>query len=195
MLNKKTVPLKVNVVGADAADADRTVTVPKTITVKGYAAALADISYITAETVDVSEIYEDGALEVKPLLPEGVEVASNSQNLTVKVTVKGMETRRFTYGKEAVAVEGITEDMIASVSDVTIVVTAAGREADISALKEDDFYFVADASGLEPGEHRIELKCHYEGNLSELSFTPAEILVTIERVTEEEPANDESEEE
>ena len=143
----------------------------------------------------MSEIYEDAALEVKPLLPEGVEVASNSQNLTVKVTVKGMETRRFTYGKEAVAVEGITEDMIASVSDVTIVVTAAGREADISALKEEDFYFVADASGLEPGEHRIELKCHYEGNLSELRFTPAEILVTIERVTEEEPANDESEEE
>ena len=194
MLNKKTVPLKVNVVGADASDADRTVTVPKTITVKGYAAALADISYITAETVDVSEIYEDAALEVKPLLPEGVEVAANSQKLMVKVTVKGMETRRFTFGNEAVIVEGITEDMIASISDVTIDVTAVGKEADISALKEEDFYFVADASGLEPGEHRIELKCHFEGNLSEVNFTPAEILVTIERVTEEEPAADGSEE-
>ena len=194
MLTKKTVPLKVNVVGADASDADRTVTVPKTITVKGYAAALADISYITAETVDVSEIYEDAALEVKPLLPEGVEVAANSQKLMVKVTVKGMETRRFTFGNEAVIVEGITEDMIASISDVTIDVTAVGKEADISALKEEDFYFVADASGLEPGEHRIELKCHFEGNLSEVNFTPAEILVTIERVTEEEPAADGSEE-
>ena len=194
MLNKKTVPLKVNVVGADASDADRTVTVPKTITVKGYAAALADISYITAETVDVSEIYEDAALEVKPLLPEGVEVAANSQKLMVKVTVKGMETRRFTFGNEAVIVEGITEDMIASISDVTIDVTAVGKEADISALKEEDFYFVADASGLEPGEHRIELKCHFEGNLREVNFTPAEILVTIERVTEEEPAADGSEE-
>ena len=84
--------------------------------------------------------------------------------------------------------------MIASISDVTIDVTAVGKEADISALKEEDFYFVADASGLEPGEHRIELKCHFEGNLSEVNFTPAEILVTIERVTEEEPAADGSEE-
>ena len=91
--------------------------------------------------------------------------------------------------------EGITEDMIAAISDVNIVLTAVGKEADISVLKEDDFYFVADASGLEPGEHRIPLKCHHEGNLSELEFTPAEIIVTIEKVAEEEPANDESEEE
>ena len=196
MLNKKTVPLKVDVIGTDAADADRTVTVPKTITVKGYAAALAGITYITAETVDVSEIYEDTTLAVKPLLPEGVEAAANSQNLTVKVTVKGMETRRFTFGNEAVIVEGITEDMIAAVSEINIVLTAVGKEADISALKEEDFYFMADASGLEPGEHRIPLKCHYEGNgnLSELEFTPAETLVTIEQVTEEEPVADDSEE-
>ncbi|MCI6012172.1 MAG: CdaR family protein [Firmicutes bacterium] len=195
MLNKKTVPLKVTVTGTESDDAERTVTVPKTITVKGYASVLADISYITAETIDVSDIYEDTALPVKPLLPEGVEAAANSQNLKVKVAVKGMETRRFTYGKEAVIVEGITENCIATVDDVNIVLTVVGKEEKLADLSGEEFYFVADVSGLKPGEHRVELVCRHSGTFSDLEYVPREITVNIEEIQDEEPEEDSSEEE
>lgn len=187
MLNKKTVPLRVTVTGEETNDAERTVVTPKTITIKGYAADLANISFITAEMIDVSEIYEDTTLPVTPILPEGIEVAASSQNLTAKVTVRGMESRKFVFGKESIIVEGITEDMIAYVQDVKINMTIVGKEENISGLTKADFFFVADATGLEPGEHSITLKCHYEAKLSELEFSPMEVTVVIEKVAVEEP--------
>lgn len=194
MLNKKTVPLRVTVTGTEQSDAERTVTVPKTITVKGYASTLTNIAFITAETIDVSEIYEDTTLPVTPILPEGVEVAANSQNLTAKVAVKGMTSRKFVFGKESIIVEGIKENMIAYVQDVKISLTIVGKEENIGALTEDDFFFVADVSGLDPGEHRVTLKCHHEGKLSELEFSPMEVTVVIEEVADEEPEEDGGEE-
>jgi len=192
MLNKKTVPLQVPVVGVESEIADRTVNVPKTITVKGYASALRSITSVTAERVDVSKIFTDTSLKIQPILPEGIEVASNSRNLRAEVKVTGLETRSFTYGKEAIIVEGITEGWSSSVSDTAIVLQVMGKEYDIEGLQENDFYFVADIEGLEPGVHQVPLVCQHEKNVSEISFTPPEVTVTIAETEDMQPPADEN---
>ena len=46
---------------------------PKTITVKGTDAALAAISEVTCETVDLSKVYDDTQIALKPILTDGVD--------------------------------------------------------------------------------------------------------------------------
>ena len=58
-LNKKTVRLDVPVTGTESLDVERTVTLPKTITIKGLNDDLSAVSLVTAETLDVSQVYED----------------------------------------------------------------------------------------------------------------------------------------
>jgi len=193
MLNKKTVPLDVPVIGMESETGGiRTVNVPKTITVKGYASSLRSISSITAEPLDVSRIFEDATLPVVPLLPQGIEVASNSQNLQARVEVEGLQSRSFTYGEEAIILEGMDEGVHAQLADTAVILTVIGRELDVELLTEADFYFIANVSGLEAGTHQVELFCQHEKNISELSFTPKEVTVTISGAggTEESPGSE-----
>lgn len=180
LLNKKTVNLDVPVIGQNGGGADRTVTVPKTITIKGTDAALSDISYITAEPINVANIYEDTLVPILPILPDGIELAANSQNLTAQVVVKGMESVTFEYDKNAVELNGVPDDVKVTISDVTIKLVVTGRESIISALKEDDFHFSVDISDLEPGTHKVSLDCKYDKSISEVDYTPQEIEVNIE---------------
>lgn len=200
LLNKKTVPLEVPVIGENTGEAERTVNVPRTITIKGTAQALADISSITAETINVADIYEDTNITVTPILPSGVELATISQNLTAQVTVKGVQQKEFDYGLDSIVVEGVTEEMVATLEDVTIHLVVMGKESVIEELSAEDFYFVADVTNLKPGTHQVSLKCQHEKALSGIQFTPTEVTVKLElkeqndpEETGEEPSENEEE--
>ena len=117
---------------------------------------------------------------ILPILPDGIELAANSQNLTAQVVVKGMESVTFEYDKNAVELNGVPDDVKVTISDVTIKLVVTGRESIISALKEDDFHFSVDISDLEPGTHKVSLDCKYDKSISEVDYTPQEIEVNIE---------------
>ena len=180
LLNKKTVNLEVPVVGETAGDIDRTVSVPKTITIKGTEADLSNISLITAEVINVSNIYEDTTVPIVPVLPDRIELAASSQSLTAKVTVKGMENITFEYKADAVELEGVPDDMLVTIGDVTIKLVVTGRESVISQLTREDFHFSADITELGAGTHKVQLECRYDADISEIDLTPQEIEITIE---------------
>lgn len=182
-LSKKTVPLEVPIVGQNLGDAQRLLTVPKTITIKGLGTQLSEIQKITAETIDISNIYEDVEIDVIPILPEGVEAASNSQDLYVGVAVNGMKTKSFEYGKDAVIIEGIDENMTVVVEDVKIKLTAVGKEAVMETLEASDFSFETNVSHLTPGTYEVALHCSCEKDLSRIEFTPQKVTVTITELT------------
>ncbi len=90
MLNKKTVTLSVPVIGQEHDNLDISYQVPRTITIKGTDAALAAISEVLCETVDLSRVYDDTQITLQPILRRfGVTVATDSGNLFCSVTVKG----------------------------------------------------------------------------------------------------------
>ncbi|MCI8608774.1 MAG: hypothetical protein HFE73_03925 [Firmicutes bacterium] len=182
LLNKKTVTLDVPIIGQDAGDAERTVTIPKSITIKGTAETLVGITSITAETINLSDVYEDSKIKIVPLLPEGVEVAANSKNLAVQVVVSGIERKTFEYSLDSIVIEGVTEEMIATLEEVEIHLVVAGKEEIIEGISAEDFYFSIDVEDLKPGTHTVLLKCvHDKKNLSEISFDPTEVTVTLEK--------------
>lgn len=190
-LNKKTVRLDVPVIGAESLDVERTVTVPKTITIKGLNEDLSKVSLITAEPLDISQIYEDMVLKVVPILPDGVEAASDSQKLQAQVTVRGMESRSFEYSEEAVVAEGVAENMTVTLDDMDIVLHVTGRDTIIETLTGDEFSFVVNVRNMKPGTHRVILNCRYDKPLSLVTFEPEVVTVHIAAQDEtQNPAGD-----
>ncbi|MBQ8562412.1 MAG: hypothetical protein IJ443_00800 [Firmicutes bacterium] len=179
-LSKKTVRLNVPVIGQDSDEVERTITLPKTITIKGMDTELKKIDSITAEPVHISDVYEDTTAKIVPILPEGIEVAANSQELYVQISVKGMGKRNFEYGKDAVIVEGVEEKMTVTVEDVNIDLSVTGKENVVEHLTGQEFSFVVNVRNLKPGTHKVVLNCRYETELSMVKFTPETITVVIE---------------
>ena len=76
--------------------------------------------------------------------------------------------------------EGVNEDTIPILGNVTVKVSVSGNGAVIEELKETDFRLYADVSGLEKGTYDIPLKCLCENKEIEMEYTPSEIKVIIE---------------
>lgn len=180
MHNKKTVSLNVPITGNESTFVTREISVPKTITIKGTDELLSQISSITCRPVDISDIFEDTLINIEPLLPEGIEVATDSQHLQITVTVAGAATRDFTFTENDIVLEGVDEDTIPTVENVTVKVSVSGNAEVIEQITEDDFRLYADVSGLNPGTHTVELKCVCENKGLELEYNPSVIKVIIE---------------
>lgn len=180
MHNKKTVSLKVPVIGNNNTFVTREISVPKTITIKGTDELLSKIDSITCKTVDVSDIFENTQIPIQPLLPEGIEIATDSQNLQVIVSVAGAATREFTFSENDIVLEGVDEDTIPTVDNITVKVSVSGNAEVIEQITESDFQIYADVSGLEKGVHTVALKCICENKGIEMEYNPSEIKVIIE---------------
>ena len=180
MHNKKTVSLKVPIIGNNNTFVTREISVPKTITIKGTDELLSKIDSITCKTVDVSDIFENTQIPIQPLLPEGIEIATDSQNLQVIVSVAGAATREFTFSENDIVLEGVDENTIPTVDNITVKVSVSGNAEVIEQITESDFQLYADVSGLEKGVHTVALKCVCENKGIEMEYNPSEIKVIIE---------------
>ncbi|MBR5230029.1 MAG: hypothetical protein IKW01_04150, partial [Firmicutes bacterium] len=141
---------------------------------------LEEIVLVECEPVDVSHIYKDTSIPIKPILPEGIEVAMNSEHLQVKVVAVDAATRIFTFTENDIVLEGVTEGMIPDIEDISVDIKVSGNDEAVASIAESDFSISADVRGLEPGEHIVPLKCICKNNLLELEYNPKEIKVIIE---------------
>lgn len=192
-LSKKTVKLNVPLIGENIPNLEREITVPKTITVKGMDSDLDGISSITAEAVNLSEVYKDMFIPVVPIIPEGVEIAANSQNLQIQVSVKGMGTRTFEYSKDAIVVEGVQEDTVVSLEDLKIQLNVTGKESVTERLNAEDFTFYVNVRNLRPGTHDVVVHCKHEADLYQVEYAPKVITIVISSNSDgDEDGDDES---
>lgn len=179
MLKKKTVSLDVPISGVEHSAFERSVSLPKTITIKGREDVLSSIKSISCGEIDLSDVYEDTNIKIDPILPSGVTAASESQNLYVKVSVKGVETKTFTFTENDVVLRGISEAAMAVVGNVKIKVTVTAKPEEMSSITEEDFSLTADIDGLEEGDHTVALSCVCAKSHTDLEYTPGEINISI----------------
>ena len=149
----KTVTLDVPVTDDTSDSVDRTYSAPKTITIKGKAADVADIDSITAEDIDISNVTKDSSITIVPILPDGVEVSNKSQSLKLKVTVAELSSQTFTFSAADVETSGQDDTLDASVNTDEITVTVTGKADNISNITEGDFTLSCDLSDLSAGKH------------------------------------------
>ena len=180
MHNKKTVRLNVPVTGNQSTYIDRDISLPKTITIKGTDENLSRVDSISCKPVDISDIFEDTTIDLEPLLPEGIEVATDSQHLQAKITVTGVATKTFDFTENDIVLTGVDEDSVITLENVKVKVRISGKAEVVEQISEDDFRLYANVEGLTAGGHMVDLKCVCENKGLEIEYNPSEIKVIIE---------------
>lgn len=186
----KTVNLVVPIVGNTDYFINRTISAPKTITIKGMEEDLALIDYIECEPVDVAHIYENTVVELIPVLPENIEATMESEHLRANVTVTGASSVEVTFDETAVALEGVDMMYETIVEETLINVKVSGNDKALMSFNQNHLTLFADVTGLGVGEHMVPLTVMSSNNMLELEYNPVEIKVIIEERTESEPPLD-----
>lgn len=195
MLSRVTVPLKVNVIDDDGA-VTREVTYPETITVKGDTKALIAISEIVCSDLDVTNIYETTEVELLPIIPDGIEISSDSERLIATVTVANGMKKSFTFNQDDILINNAPEEMKVELEEKSITISISGLASVISNLTEADFMLSADLpdevlrdwSGEDDSDEandkefktvlKIKVECDKIG-IDSLTIEPEEILCKI----------------
>lgn len=183
MRNTKTLPLKVPITGVDSGSVNRSVSYPDTITIKGDDAALNSVESISCESLDITDCYESTEYPLIPILPDGAELSSDSENLTAQVTVYNAGTATLTFDETDINVVGIGKDRSAIISDAEIKVTVKGISTVINALVKDNFELTADVTDLEDGTNYVKLNitCTMDG-VDIITSVPESVEIVIETI-------------
>lgn len=151
---------------------------PKTVTIKGNADVVKDISEIQTEPVDLSNYSQNTTFELTPILPEGVQLAAGS-NLTVKITLSSTENKNISFDASDIDVIGLGDNLSANITD-SVVVSAEGSKSLLEDVNKDDFTVAIDVSGLSKGSHKVDVVVGNRKGFKKYTVRPSKITVLLE---------------
>ncbi len=178
----KTKSVKLNVSVKDSSDdsGNRTYDAPDRVTIKGPQSKLADIDEIKSKPIDISDIHKDTTVKIEPILPDGVELASDSGNLTMTVNVKnGDYSKDFVFSSSDIEVNDLASDYDAQILTDSVKVTVAGSSKQLSAVKKGDIHLSVGAGDLGEGTHEVQIEAELKKKYSELTLSPQTVSVKI----------------
>ncbi|MFU8690135.1 YbbR-like domain-containing protein [Rossellomorea sp. FS2] len=152
---------------------------PKEATIFGNQSLLDTVKELFAE-VDLSDIKKDTTKKVKigpqsdlnKVTPEEVEI-------TIDVSQVSTDENKELTGVP-ITPEGLPEDYeytVTSPEAEAVDVSLSGPQDEVSKVTKDDFSLALDLSGLEPGEHEVEITAQGPDNVD---WTLSQKTVTVE---------------
>jgi YbbR domain-containing protein len=129
---------------------------PKEATIFGRQDVLDTVEELLAE-IDLSKITKDSTITVPLALQDGLNKVA-PEEVKVKVDVNTTEEKSLS-GLE-ITPQGLAEEYeytIMSPEEGVVDVALKGQNAQVSKVTKEDFSLALDLSGLEPGEHEVEI--------------------------------------
>jgi len=177
----KVVPLEVPVEGTLPDGVELTSRhLPQSITIKGTKELLESVQALIAKPIQIGSLTEDATLPVEPILPEGLEIAEESLDLTAVFRLSTVKEVSFEYNPEDIWVYNIPEGYHVVILADKIVVAAKGEEAIIDVLQHTDLQPAIDAASLKPGESEVDVSTRYAQQLVDVQILPGTISVSVE---------------
>ena len=185
LYNVKTVDLNVVTVGSlpDSLEL-ASIDAPDQVTLAGPASELKNISEISTNAVDLSQISSSTEVELKADVPGNVRLASSQSALKAVITVRKMSVRSFTLKTEDIKMTGVPDGMDAVCDDQSVTIEVRGTDSSIEALSSEDFTLSADCSSLTAGTSTVKLAVELSNRAKQAEITVSDVSVNI-TVTEE----------
>lgn len=144
VLVTKELQLTVNLIEGGGATADDCVIEisPATIQVTGDTAALQQLNQIVVGTVNLADFITSYENKFTIPLDNALSNESGESEATVKITVKGLETKRITT--KNISVTGAPEDMNVAVNTSSLVVTVRAKSDVLKQIEERNVRVVID---------------------------------------------------
>lgn len=176
MTKTKKVDLDVPVQGNDSGDVK--LDYQKTVIIKGNADVVKEISKIETEPVDLSAYDQNTTIELKPILPEGVQLAAGS-DMTAKVVLSSADTKNISFDGGEIDIIGLASNLKATVED-GVVITAEGRKSSLEDISKEDFTLAVDVSGYSKGSHKLDVVVVNKKEFKKYTVRPSKVTVLIE---------------
>lgn len=144
------------------------------IEIFGKKELLTEIDQISTEELDMSKIETSGKQKIELDFPDGV--TSNDDKVEVDIEIE--QTKKF--DEIPIEVIGMDESDFSFVKpeDPEIEVVVKGSAEAIKDMTEDDIKATVDLSGLDEGEHKVEIELEGPSDIT-LEAKPKEITVEV----------------
>ncbi len=161
--------------------------IPDEVYIKGSLEALSQAAHIEAEAINIEGITKSCDIELKPILPKGIELSERNPSLVASFVLSDSGAVSFFYNKDSIEVVNLAPTLAA-----TIEIEAEALRADVSAsieiiemIKASDIALEIDMSELtELGTYELEISGR---SLLQEDVTvvlePATALVTVEEIS------------
>ncbi|MGE5560470.1 MAG: YbbR-like domain-containing protein, partial [Chloroflexota bacterium] len=155
-----------------------TVTVdPPTVTLRGDAAALADITSVSTQAIDISGATTTFTTEVEIVIPGAAQMAEPT---LVRVTVEVVPPQGTrTFEGVPVMVTDVRTGLGATLSPTGIRVVVRGPKSQIGGLEIGDIQVHVSALDLGPGTYQLKPSIIVPAGYAVIETAPVEIAVTL----------------
>jgi len=148
----KEVALSVNIVGElNEHVSVRSEIIPSSVSIKGPSSILADIWKIDAAEIDKSSVTESCSIPLNLILPDGIERANASANISVDYELKGRVEKTLTIGPENMTFLGLNEKYVTQ-KLLSYDMTFSIYEDEVDLFTPESVMLVIDLSEAKLGE-------------------------------------------
>lgn len=155
----KQVKLKVAMTPGGGATEEDTLCIiePETISVKGTREALEELDEIVIKQIDLAACDGTQVWKVTPELPAGVTTLAADPTVEIRLSFRGLVTRRFTI--KCADIQREDDDSALTFGEQNVVITVRGKAEAVNALTQEDILVSADFSqDYDPNARTVTLK-------------------------------------
>jgi YbbR domain-containing protein len=183
----KRVPLHVEMIGEANENVEVTdMYIPGYVSIRGAAAVVDGITEAHGRSVDLAAITSTTEIPLQeilgPGLPEGVELANASQNLSVRIEVQGIQRKEFTFTADMIEITNLLPSLSGHVNTGSVTVTILATRDVLDKIKEENLKLSVDASDQRWAASLIEMDVTAVSDIEEVKeiiVEPKKVRVTI----------------
>lgn len=178
----KNVKLNTSVTGTLADDLTlQGVKAPDTVKIAAEADIVDDISSVTAEPIDLSDVKKTSYVDLSINYPDGVVAADGFENMQAKVSISRISSRSITMSTDDISVEKLDGSKEIKFDSPEISIIISGPSSVISGISEDDIVMSLDASELDEGHQKtgITAKLRDGSEKEDVTINKAQVGVTV----------------
>lgn len=151
VLSTKKVPLDVTIINGGGATREDNVDVdiePDTLILAGDAEVIDGVTKIILGTIDLADFSKDYEMVYTIVLPNDTVNLTGAEEATVKVSVKGLETKTFTIKKDNISCINMEEGISADIITESLTITVRAPEDVLDKIQANNLWAVADLSEI-----------------------------------------------
>ncbi|MBQ7246879.1 MAG: hypothetical protein IJS22_02130 [Lachnospiraceae bacterium] len=162
-----------------------------TVKLYGSREKISAISEIPLPAISVAGLNSDltREIDIRSLLPEGVDVYKDNTSVSVTAKIEKLEERTIEVDPGDVILKVADEKLSVRLMSGQVPVTVKGLAADINQIGTADISIVVDLNGLSVGEHEVEPQVTVNRQGCEV-VSVSKVTVTIEEDAEQTAVDD-----
>ena len=157
---------------------------PPTVVVTGGHDVLEGLQSISTEAINVEGATSTVSTDAKLIIPKGVTIFDEGiQAARVTVEIERLATTSISVSSDEIQVLNIPSDLEASLERREILLTVSGPESIIDKVNKNMINLNIDAGGLLEGEHLLGVRADITRPYRIIKIEPAEIAVTLRKLS------------